>query len=264
MNLHTIIFDLDGTLYEDPRIFDRYAGNLAASLPPSASAEFTRGWREARERRGALSVGLGYDPVADELFRFAGDLVTHRLSWDGEETAVSEAVPRFAFENFVGDWWQLLMVLATHFGISRVDQDAAFAATRAWMGSDEIQLRQDPDLPQNLATLASKVRQLVAMSNSPEQSVHNVLSELSIADCFDQIVPNASKPDGLAAFLSSLRNPGSVLSVGDHYINDIESALHGGALAVYIDRHETALGSTCDSCLLVPSIPAAWDYLRSL
>ncbi|MGH2448237.1 MAG: HAD family hydrolase [Chloroflexota bacterium] len=254
-----IIFDLDGTLYEDERVHQRYAEDLAATLPEGRSREFLRHWRRARAGEGVLAVGLGYDEGRDQLFRFREDRVTHRLLWSGEEIPSDEPGPLFGPYHFIGDWWQLLKDLAAHHGISLEQNNAAFRATREWMSKAGFPLRSEPGLDAKLAKLGQQ-HDLVAMSNSPRASVEDVLAQLGVERCFQEVVPDAAKPAGLVDYLART-GAADVVSIGDHYINDIEPALRAGARTIYIDRHGTRLGEESGNCRLVGSIPEAWEVL---
>lgn len=133
--IETIIFDIDGTLYEDERVYDRYAQELAGFILTDCRAEYWADWRAAKAGHGPARVGLGYDEARDRLFRFAPGPIHSSLDWQGWRGAVAEderppararageAGPPVETEIFdldrvyIGDWWGLLGVLAAHHGV---------------------------------------------------------------------------------------------------------------------------------------------------
>jgi putative hydrolase of the HAD superfamily len=130
------------------------------------------------------------------------------------------------------------------------------------MSSEAGRLGRNPELRDSLRRLRATGPRLIAMSNSPTESVMDTFEQIGISGCFDAIVADASKPAGLIAFLRDDADPGTTLSIGDNYVNDIEPALDAGALALYIDRHHTGLGADRPGCTHVTSIDAAWEWLR--
>jgi FMN phosphatase YigB (HAD superfamily) len=277
--ISTILFDLDGTLYEDPAVYDRYARELAAFLPSGTARHYLSHWERARTGRDTARVGMGYDAERDCLFRYARGRIVSLVDWEGVETPVTSdtnedperpvgppiEVPIFGHNRRnIGDLWAMADVLAMHYGVPRASRSAAFMATRAFMATDAFQLHLPPGMKTCLSSLRSAGLTLVAMSNSPVASVHDVFDELGIRPYFSTIVGDAGKPVGLSTWLSGVADPNRLLSVGDNYVNDIEPALAAGAKALYIDRHATALGSEYECCAHVPSIEAAIGYLGDL
>jgi FMN phosphatase YigB (HAD superfamily) len=275
----TILFDLDGTLYEDPAVYDRYAAELASNLPPGPRRHYLEHWERARHGRDVARVGMGYDIDRDLFFRYARGRMVSLIDWGGEETPVTSdaaenperpvdppiEVPIFGHNRRnIGDLWAMADVLAMHYGVPRDRRSEAFIATRAFMATDAFQLHLPQGMERCLASLHSRGFTLVAMSNSPVESVHDVFDELGIRAYFSMIVGDGGKPAGLARWLSGMDGADRVLSIGDNYINDIEPALKAGAGALYIDRHATGLGSEYERCSHVPSIAAAITWLGNL
>lgn len=277
--ISTVLFDLDGTLYEDPAVYDRYAQEMGAFLPAESRRRYLEHWDRAKAGRDAARVGMGYDAERDLLFRYARDRITSQIDWRGQETPVRSSaeedperpvgppieVPIFGHNRRnIGDLWAMADVLAMHHGVPRENRSAAFMSTRAFMATDDFQLRLRPGMRPCLSALISGGLTLIAMSNSPVESVHDVFDELGIREYFSLIVGDSGKPVGLTDWLSGVSEPGAVISVGDNYINDIEPALKAGAQALYIDRHATNLGSEYNRCFFVPSIDAAIAWLGNL
>jgi len=256
----TIIFDLDGTLYEDETIFDVYAEELSKFVAPERRSRFLSDWEAAKAGRGVAAIGLGYEEASDRLFRFEDNRITAYVGWDGrvtpveaEDSALSAAgASLFGGGRFnIGDFWWLPVAIAAHHGVSTEEQRRAFLATRAVMGSKTYALEPVPGGREMLRRLGGQGFTLIAMTNSPPETTNDVLRRLGIFALFDQIRPAADKPAGLSALLAGggLRCP--VLSVGDNYVNDIAPCLRAGGFALYIDRHDTRLGAGRPRCARV-------------
>lgn len=137
------------------------------------------------------------------------------------------------------DGWEAAVVLAGGTrGASRAFPDA-FARTRAFMLTDECALDVPEGLRGFLERSAEDARR-VLVSNTPSFGVMPLLERLNLLGVFDEIVCDAAKPhrfsERLAATADVLDVPrSSVMSVGDHFVNDIAPAIAIGCAAAYID-----------------------------
>jgi FMN phosphatase YigB (HAD superfamily) len=277
--ISTVLFDLDGTLYEDPAVYDRYAAELASNLSAEERERYLDEWGRARTGNAVARVGMGYDIERDLLFRYAAGRIISQVGWDGVETPVTSSaaeaperpvdppieVPIFGHNRRnIGDLWAMADVLAMRYGVPREARSAAFMATRAYMAGDAFRLYLPDGMDECLHSLRARGLKLIAMSNSPVESVHDVFDELGIRQYFSVVMGDSGKPVGLKNWFSDIDGPDLVLSVGDNYVNDIEPALKAGAEALYIDRHATDLGSEYDACYRVSSIGSAMAWLSRM
>ncbi|HKT45426.1 MAG TPA: HAD family hydrolase [Gaiellaceae bacterium] len=137
------------------------------------------------------------------------------------------------------DGWEAAVVLAGGpRGASRAYADA-FARTRAFMLTDECKLEVPEGLPELLERSSGHARH-VLMSNTPAFGVMPLLERLGVLGLFDEIVCHAQKPERFTARLGALARVhdvphDSVLSVGDHFVNDIAPALALGCATAYVD-----------------------------
>lgn len=268
--IDTVIFDLDGTLYDEERIYDRYAEEIARRLPSMERDSFIRRWGVLKSGAHQSVVGLGFDESLRTLFRHTDGRVTGYVDWEGKdltmeyEPVTADLDPLFGTGRMqLGDWWGVLAALASTYGLALPERQAAFLATRDYMRDDG---RLSPAVPLRhlLATLQGSGVRPVAMSNSPVNSVFDTLDQLGVLDCFSDVRGDAEKPAGMLRFLQTIPQPERSLSVGDNYVNDIEPALAMQCRALYIDRHNTRLGAGHPGCTIVSSIGMAWTRLPAL
>jgi FMN phosphatase YigB (HAD superfamily) len=298
----TIVFDFDGTLYDEPVVYDRFMAELAAFVPTERRGDFQVEWALARAGRHALQVGMGYDVQSDTLFRYQDGAALERFDWSGRplppeqwpataqgvttpgagpesggarspdadaaaappEAPPIETVLFGAHALNVGDLWGLADTLAAHYGLERRQRASAFMATRAYMDGPEFPMAPASGLVDALTYLRGRGLNLTAMTNSPPDTTRAVLSKLGIWDLFDTVQTMARKPNGMREFLAAQAEPAAVLSVGDNFINEIEPALQAGGAALYIDRFATGFGAAQPRCARVGSISEMAEWLRRL
>jgi FMN phosphatase YigB (HAD superfamily) len=275
----TIVFDLDGTLYEDTAIFDIYAREMSTFLPADQRARFLADWDEAKVGRGVAAIGLGYDRTSDRLFHFEDNRITAWLDWSGsiapalvENVAALEdedhveqdvpAAPIFSNGRFnIGDMWWLPAAIAAHHGLTNEQQERAFLATRAIMASDSYRVEPVPGVRETLDALTSAGVVLIALTNSPAETTADVLRQIGLDDMFAAVRPLAGKPAGMTRFLRETDAPRPLLSAGDNYLNDIAPALQAGDSALFIDRHDLGLGAASPRYIRVRSVSAMLQTL---
>ncbi|HET8605880.1 MAG TPA: haloacid dehalogenase-like hydrolase [Gaiellaceae bacterium] len=156
--------------------------------------------------------------------------------------AYLEAVDRFlggAGGVDAADGWEAAVMLAGGArGHSRAYADA-FARTRAFMLDDACALEVPDGLRSFLERTAGSVRR-VLVSNTPSFGVMPLLRRLELLDLLDEIVCDAAKPNRFSVRLRAFADVNglpreSVLSIGDHFVNDIEPALAAGCATAYLD-----------------------------
>lgn len=161
---------------------------------------------------------------------------------DGRRDAYLAAVERYlAGEGGIdaADGWEAAARLAGAQGGAWRTFGDAFAATRAFMLTDACDLEVPDGLPELLERLEGRVRRVLA-SNTPAYGVMPLLERLEVTGLFDEICCDSAKPFGFArrlrAYAEMLDLPaGAVLSVGDHFVNDIAPALEAGCATAYVD-----------------------------
>lgn len=245
-----IIFDLDGTLYEDTDHFQYYAEQLMKQLPNDVQSSYLNEYEQMVAGKHIVTIGKVYDVLRDHVIKLdaINSTVIQAWTWEGEELE-SETIKRIYpnaisldFDSMIaiGDGWWLPSVCARHFGAQ--DTQKAYVATKDYMATDQFKLTKIPGLREGLLHLKNK-KNIVLVTNSEKDDVKRLLKNLDLDNVFEDVVTEARKPQfTLNQFnrLSEKYNlePEQVISIGDNYINEIAPALKLGMQSVFIDFHE--------------------------
>lgn len=165
---------------------------------------------------------------------------------EAEREAYLEAMDAYLRQESsvaVSDAWEAAVVLAGGpRGASAAFADA-FAATRMFMTSRTCALEVPEGLRDLLAELHDRARLFLA-SNTQARFVFPLLARLEILECFDEIACQSEKPARFAARLHGVAatmelSPDHVMSIGDHFVNDIAPAVALGCASAYVDPYGT-------------------------
>ena len=249
-DIRLILFDLDGTLYEETAHFDYYAELLAAAVPPAARADYRRDYEAIRQGRHALRVGLLYDVQQDLVLHIRRGHVVAAWHWDGRAVPAGEwgslypdpLVPDRERILNVGDLWWAPTAAARHWG-QAIHSYETFLQVRRHMMQPEYRMQPVAGLKEALESLRPRYR-LVLATNSPEEDSTVILQKLGLDHVFDVTSFMTGKPAGIAPLLERLEvqfgvAPHAVLSVGDNLINEILPCRERGCRTAFIDPHQT-------------------------
>ena len=218
-----LVSDFDGTVYRGDEPVRHYARLLAARLAPAEAGPYLASFERYLALGPAAAAGRA-------------DLV--------EAAALRESV----------DAWGAAAQLGRR--VYGLDGDAvgeAFSATRAYMVEVDLDLEPVTALIEAYRHLRGEVR-LVLATNSPLAGVDVLLDRLGAGGVFDEVVGSVGKPDGMRRLLAAelggggagangpIVDPWRLLSIGDHWRNEIEPAVEIGAASGYIDRFGRADG----------------------
>ncbi len=243
-----IIFDLDGTLYEDTDHFDYYASLLKEKVAIDEQEHFIKDYEDMKKGDHPVAIGKAYDVERDAILTLDPLTlkVTHVQKWDGTEwdsEDVNHTYDReltFDFEKMIaiGDGWWLPYSAARHYGVSIEETYHCYTKTKEFMVTDEFQLTKTPGLKEGLNKLKEEA-EIVLVTNSEKDDVERLLNELELDDLFPEIVPLAQKPvQTKKIFLDLMKKYGvkadETVSIGDNLINEIAPALLLGLKTIYI------------------------------
>ncbi|ADI26994.1 HAD family hydrolase [Geobacillus sp. C56-T3] len=273
-DIKAIVFDLDGTLYEETEHFDYYAEQVAKRLREADRPRFWDDYRAVLAGCHPLRIGSVYDAKEDLIVWLEEGEVRKAFRWSGEpltkreiETVYTKPVAVDLDRFFsIGDLWWVPSSIGRHYGLTNEDTYAAFLETREWMMGPKFKMNGAPRLAETLAELREKAV-LVLMTNSPESDSEAILRKLGLADAFDHKIFRAAKPMKTAAHLEAIRARFGVdyrqmLCVGDNIGNDIAPARRLGCRTMLIDTY--GLAKQGDADFIVASTSACVPVLRRL
>ena len=234
-SLNTIVFDLDGTLYQDlsiHRIYIRYLLRETDRQPwETQLISFVE--EVLRGKKLEMNAFYGTDAICESrpetfLLRL-GERAAHSCSYESALGANNLL--------YLGDLWSIVSLLGEALGLPQSGwRHRVYSATRA-----EMALRGytgSETLRKALKALSLRY-ETILLSNSPEEIAAGVLRQLGYEDVFRHIVYDANKPGGMAEALArvcpqALASPETLLSIGDHAFNDLMPVKALGGKTVWI------------------------------
>ncbi|MDR1099806.1 MAG: HAD family hydrolase [Treponema sp.] len=267
-NIKTILFDLDGTVYQN-NDFHRLYLSLLVKDSPYASWE------------GRL-IALADDILADDILSGKGipmnrfyragtgainspeDLAKALAAGAADDLTFPEAykgpIPK---THFFGDAWALLSLMADTLGMDKEAQDRTFREVRARMLDGGI--APNTGLIETLTALKNRYVTIL-LSNSPQDTADAFIRKLGLQDAFTHIGYGSGKPYGLSDCLGrfapdALENPRTLLSIGDHVFNEIENVRLLGGKTLWICPYRQINYGGCD--LRLYTCDELTDFLRN-
>lgn len=238
-NVKTIVFDLDGTIYQNNDFCADYIHFLLEDTDKiqweKPLAEFVDGILAGRN----LTMNAYYksdilpDTGIDDYFR---GLKAARLP----DMPFEEAIAR-SDVIYLGDAWAVTCLVGKTLGLLENGRgDNVYRKTREKMSRDGM--FGDSRLREAIREL-SRHYETVLLTNSYEQTARDFLVQLGFQGIFRKVVYSANKPyemaNSLALQCPQLRScPESFLSVGDHAFNDLMPLKALGCRTLWINPFE--------------------------
>jgi FMN phosphatase YigB (HAD superfamily) len=243
-----LIFDLDGTLYEDTDHFDYYCRLMQKRVPEQKQEAFWNTYESMKKGTHPVVIGKVYDIQNDTSVTVDPMTlqVTKVTSFDGQEWPEEKVNQEYAgelvydFERLIaiGDGWWLPYATAMHYGLKQADTWECYNATKEYMVTDQFHLTKTPGLKKALECLKDE-KKLVLLTNSEKADVKRLLNELELDGIFHALYTEGQKPlktrNMMEAILDEFQvHPHEAVSIGDNFLNEIAPALLLGLKAVYI------------------------------
>lgn len=248
--ISTIVFDLDGTLYEDTHHFRYYADLIRKKLPLEVQQQFEQDYVAVEEGSHTLKIGRIYDVQKDLILAHHHGNVTQGWTWNGEiipSHEIKELYPEtLQFDLIdtlsIGDLWWVPVSIAKHYGLSSEEAYKAFLQTRQHMMTEEFEIQPLKEFADVLEKLHTKYT-LILMTNSPQVDSETIIKKLGFTSYFHDKIFEANKPIHTGEKLSYISEKWNVpfnemLSIGDNYINEILPASLIGCPTICIDPYD--------------------------
>ncbi|HET7580771.1 MAG TPA: HAD family hydrolase [Bacillales bacterium] len=243
-----LIFDLDGTLYENINHFEYLANQIKKTLPADKQAAFTEQYKQVQMGEHPLSAGKVYDADRDSILSIdpLTGIATAVEDWNGTPWSADRVktvypdVISYDFEHMiaVGDGWWLPPVIGLHLEGDPEALYEAYRNTMDYMASDAFQFKIAAGLKDALK-YCSASKPLVLVTNSEKTNVQRLLKELDLQNLFTDVVASAEKPARTKTIFQTLMaryraSAKKTVAIGDNFINEIAPALALNMKAVYI------------------------------
>ncbi len=273
-NIKAVVFDLDGTLYEDTHHFTYYAEQLKKRTPLEFHQAFEQDYKSVLEGTHTLKIGRVYDAEKDLILVQDNHVVKEAYRWNGGRLSSEEVAAlypekiSFDMEKMfnVGDLWWVPNSIGRHYSLTSEDSHEAFIDTRVYMTTPQFQMTKVEPLNELLYQLKESI-QLVLLTNSPEEDSMVIIEKLGLHNAFHYKIFNGKKPSlTKERFLTIKDHTGvnfyEILSIGDNYINEIQPAKELGCATVLIDPHQISHEEDAD--YIVPNIAGVVPILSQL
>ncbi|MCL6457759.1 MAG: HAD family hydrolase [Gorillibacterium sp.] len=248
-NIEVVIFDLDGTLYQDGTFYKRYLQLLFEEGEHGTRlGEFLDDMASLLAGRYVGGIGDWYHPASDTWTRGTDPSPVYR-NWLGVEQSV---FPKEidAPSIYAGDAWSLVSIFATRYGVSEQKRQQAFQQVRREMLQGASSFERHHDLYSAIGNLTG-VRAKVLLTNSPENTGREFIAALDCLELFTEIQYGAAKPSGLERYMQQLMGreslrPDQILSIGDHAWNDLYPVRKLGGRTVWLSPYPSSESAQWD------------------
>ncbi|WP_180954849.1 HAD family hydrolase [Bacillus sp. V3-13] len=273
--LKVIVFDLDGTLYEDTHHFDYYAEKLRSKLPSELRNSFWEDYQLSVQGNHTLKIGTVYDIERDLVLIQEHNIVKAGYRWDGHPLSDAEIMNLYpkpitldlVHMISIGDLWWVPSAIARHYGLGGEASQEAFLEIRRYMMDPEFVMTRVPGFREALWNLKESGYKSVLLTNSPKKDSEVILSKLGLENVFDKKVFEGQKPTRTVERFNEIKDHfqaefHEVLSIGDNWINEILPAKELGCSTILIDPHGISKKGYADK--VVKNISELIPVLREL
>ncbi|WP_308638283.1 HAD family hydrolase [Paenibacillus silvisoli] len=242
--LKVIIFDMDGTLYQEDSFMDRYIRYMleATDREHETEAAVALG-RAILTGEHPVQFGHFYSMQDDALLVRKGDGFAQGLSWDGGILAGPDAGEPVPDLIHIGDPWCIAAVIGHKYKLSGQKIRQAFERVREEMVQEPYRFEFRSELVEAIAELDA-VEKKIVMTNTYLASGMEFLHYMQIHDSFDAIYCDAEKPRGIQRLVTELLQEGyqphEILSIGDNPWNDLHPVKQLGGRTCFISPYGSA------------------------
>lgn len=245
--IETVVFDLDGTVYQNTVFHRDYLHFLVEGTPYECWQQRLVEFAEQVYGGRRLQMNCFY-----RLRRL--ECRTPEDFFDGLEQCLCppltyrEALPRQDI-LYLGDAWAVLILIGKSLGLLDGGRNEdVFRRTRRKMEQDGIV--GCPALAEEIRRLARR-RRVVLLSNSYRDTVEEFLRQLGMEDTFPTLCCSANKPADMIRTLyravpAAAENPRGMVSIGDNAFNDLMPVAELGGRTVWLNPYPHIRSPRCD------------------
>ncbi|GIN63541.1 hypothetical protein J27TS8_35340 [Robertmurraya siralis] len=269
-----LVFDLDGTVYEDTHHFDYQTKRLKERLPIDKQHLFEKDVAAVKHNEHPIKIGRVYDAINDLILVQIDNIVQDAYDWQGQKLSSREMknLYREPIEInseamlSIGDPWWISTAIAGHYGLSSKECYAAFLETRTYMMGPEFTMKPITGFKDVLSDIHKNVK-LVLLTNSPQPDSEAILAKIGLDQVFDMKIFNGEKPTRTIERFEKIKNQFSVefdeiVSVGDNWINEIRPVRTLGCGTIFIDPH--GVGDPTSADFVCTNMREAIPFLRKM
>lgn len=263
-NVRVILFDMDGTLYQDHEFHRDYLRYLLAGTEYEGFTAQAVQLADEIMVHGAVPMNRFY-----RIYPISSVGTWQELAHHLRAGMISGMPFEVCYRNglgelqFLADPWEVATMIAAALGTLEKNGEQAFLRVRQEMEGKSLTPNQEL---RKLLEELKKHYTTVLLSNSPRESAANFIDRLGFAGAFTYSLYDAHKPYGL--FESLHKQPGlehvpdeAILSVGDHAFNEIVNVHLAGGKTIWMNPYGDAPQIPCT--LQVKDIPQLIKLLRS-
>jgi len=252
-DVEVIIFDVDGTLYQEETIVSRYlAYILEGKVIEQAHEKIIEEAYAILHGQHAVKIGKIYDRRTKLLYDHTALKIHTPQDWNGEK--LDAAKPQNKDLMSIGDAWEVAKIVGLYYGATEKEHQKAIINVRKdWLREQESVFLQ----PQLAAAIdALNVKKKMVVTNTAMESGQACLEAIGVSELFDTIKYSGNKPLGIYELLQDLQaegyRPDQILAVGDNGFNDLYPASVLGARTLYVSHYPSVNHPDWD--LTVPSL----------
>ena len=235
-HIKTVVFDLDGTIYQNNLFHPDYIHFLVEQTPYES-------W-ETDLISLVDDIFVGKRLVMNDYYCCAPVCADSFTAY--VELLENARIPGLTFDAsvarsdtmFLGDAWAVVSLIGSTLGLIQNGRgDLIYKKTRCKMSEDGM----EGNMRLKAAILElGRHYETVLLTNSYEQTALDFLEQLNFSGVFTKIVYSAHKPFGLVENLTRFcpqlaEHPETFLTIGDHAFNDLMPLQQLGAKALWIN-----------------------------
>lgn len=259
----TVIFDLDGTIYQNKVFHREYIHFLVEGTDKASWESALIDFIEDTFSGKRLVMNRFYyntqiDTASpDEFFSALEDQICPQITYQEALTKTNMF--------YLGDVWAVVTLIGSTLGlISDGRGDLLYYRIRKQMEQDGM--HGNPYLKDAIIDLSKRCNVLL-MSNSYEATTKEFLRQLGYENVFPCICCSANKPFDMISNLKKtdstiFEHPDSILSIGDHAYNDLMPIAQIGGQTVWMNPFTNITRPNCD--LELDSLDKLAAYLKTL